>query len=117
MNSKMFSVGYIIGEFIEKSMSETLKEILVDQSNIFVYIELSKLVSNLTSNVLLSKESLKSQVGYFNVISGKYFSDALCPEWESITSEMKQLGPETDQEGRIKVNAFINTINHMSQQD
>ena len=99
-------------------MIEILNDkLLVNKSNIFVYIELSKLVSNLTANVLLSKEILKSQAGYFNIITGKYFSDALCPEWESIASELKQKGQEKDQEGKIKTNAFINTIDQMSQQD
>lgn len=89
----------------------------VNKSNIFVSIELSKLVANLTNNVLLSKDLLKSQAGYFNIITGKYFSDSLCPECESIASELRQKGPETDHEGKIKNNAFTNTIDQMSQQD
>jgi hypothetical protein len=89
----------------------------MNKTNIFVYIELSKLVSNLTINVLLSKEILKQQAGYFNVIAGDYFSSTLNPEWENIVSELKQKGPAFDGEGQIKANAFINTIDQMSQQD
>ncbi|MBE9463759.1 hypothetical protein ACFP1I_08815 [Dyadobacter subterraneus] len=89
----------------------------MNKSNIFVYIELSKLVANLTANVLLSKETLKAQAGYFNIINGKYFSDVLCPEWEQIASELKQKGPKKDQEGKIKNNAFVHTIDQMSQQE
>jgi hypothetical protein len=86
----------------------------VSKSNIFVYIELSKLVSNLSTNLGHTKKYLKSQAGYFNIITGKYFSDTLCQEWENIALEMKQKGPELDEGGRVKTNAFINTIDGMS---
>ena len=89
----------------------------MNKTNIFVYIELSKLVSNLTMNALLSKELLKQQAACFNFIAGHFFSDDLNPEWEHIVSELKQNGPAFDDEGNIKANAFINTIDQMSQQN
>ncbi len=89
----------------------------MSKTNIFVYVELSKLVSNLNSNRTVSKEILKQQAGYFNVIGGNYFSETLNPEWENIVSELKQEGPAFDDNRQIKANAFINTIDRMSQQD
>jgi hypothetical protein len=89
----------------------------MNKTNIFVYIELSKLVSNLTINVLLSKELLKQQAACFNIIAGHFFSDDLNPEWENIVSELKQKGPAFDENGNIKANAFANTIDQMSHQN
>jgi len=82
-----------------------------------VHIELSKLVASLTTNILLSKEFLKSQAGYFNIIPPKYFSDALSPEWQNITDAIKQKGPKVDADGRIVVNAVLNTIEQMSSEE
>ncbi|MEO6685304.1 MAG: hypothetical protein ABIN24_05040 [Dyadobacter sp.] len=48
-----------------------------------------KLVSNLNINARISKEILKQQAGYFNIIDGRYFSDHLNPEWKHIVSELK----------------------------
>jgi len=89
----------------------------MSKTNIFVYVELSKLVANLNINAMVSKEILKQQAGYFNVIGSNYFSDTLNPEWENIVSELKQEGPALDDDRKIKANAFINTIDRMSQQD
>ncbi|GLU52066.1 hypothetical protein [Dyadobacter frigoris] len=89
----------------------------MNKSNIFVHIELSKLVACLTTNVLLSKDYLKSQAGYFNIIPAKYFSDALCPEWEKIIALIKQKGPKLDENGKVVINSVINTINQMSSQE
>jgi len=89
----------------------------MSKTNIFVYVELSKLVSNLNISSTVSKEILKQQAGYFNVIGSNYFSDTLNPEWENIVSELKQEGPALDDDRKIKANAFINTIDQMSQQD
>lgn len=82
-----------------------------------MHIELSKLVASLTTNILLSKEFLKSQAGYFNIIPPKYFSDALSPEWQNITDAIKQKGPKVDADGRIVVNAVLNTIEQMSSEE
>jgi hypothetical protein len=89
----------------------------MNKSNIFVHIELSKLVAGLRSETILLRQSLKSQAGYFNIISAKYFSDALCPEWENITEAIKHKGPKLGVDGRILVNAVINTIDQMSAQE
>lgn len=96
---------------------QTLIILNVNKSNIFVHIELSKLVANLTTNVLLSKEYLKSQAGYFNIIPPKYFSDALSPEWQNIIDSIKHKGPKLDDDGRVVVNAVLNTIEQMSSEE
>jgi len=90
---------------------------IMKKSNIFVYIELSKLVESLTTNVLLSKQHLKAQAGYFQLIPSRYFSDNLYPEWESICNIVKHKGPKKDESGRIIQNAVANTIDQMSPQE
>ncbi|MBE9464300.1 hypothetical protein ACFP1I_06100 [Dyadobacter subterraneus] len=89
----------------------------MNKSNIFVHIELSKLVAGLTTNASHLKQSLKSQAGYFNIIPPKYFSDALGPEWENITEQIKEKGPKFDQDGKVVANAVTNTIDQMSPQE
>lgn len=89
----------------------------MDKSNIFVHIELSKFVAGLTANMPVSKQSLKSQAGYFNIIPPKYFSDGLSAEWEFITEEIKKKGPRFDENGRVVANAVTNTIDQMSAQE
>jgi hypothetical protein len=42
---------------------------------------------------MVSKEILRQQAGYFNIIDFKYFSDTLNPEWNNIVSELKKVGP------------------------
>lgn len=88
--------------------------LLMDKSNIFVYIELSKLAANLTADIELSKQRLKSQVGYFKIIPGKYFSDTLRPEWDSIVSQIHQKDPAQSDSGRGKAHALVNTIDRMT---
>ena len=90
---------------------------IMNKSNIFVHIELSKLVAGLRSETILLKQSLKSQAGYFNIIPLKYFSDVLCPEWENIIEEIKHKGPKLGFDGKILVNAVTNTIDQMSVQE
>ena len=90
---------------------------LMNKSNIFVYIELSKLVSGLNANVLLAKNSLKLQASYFNIIPSKYFSEDLSPEWERILQQIKQHGPLLDEDGNVVMSAIANTIAQMSQQE
>ncbi|WP_254412239.1 hypothetical protein [Dyadobacter diqingensis] len=89
----------------------------MDKSNIFVHIELSKLAESLTTSIPISKKHLKAQAGYFNIIPPKYFSDALSPEWQIITEEIKQKGPKIDQDGKVIASAVINTIDQMSEQE
>ncbi|GLU55470.1 hypothetical protein [Dyadobacter frigoris] len=89
----------------------------MNKSNIFVYTELSKLVASLNSNILLSKQYLRSQAAYFNIIVPKYFSDTLSPEWESITNQIRKMGPGFDKEGKLTANAIINTIDQMTSEE
>lgn len=89
----------------------------MDKSNIFVYSELSKLTSNLSSEPSLAKQSLKLQAAYFNIITADYFSDSLASEWESIISTLKHRGPKFNEDGVLEKNAFRNTIYQMSIQE
>ncbi|MCF0057104.1 hypothetical protein [Dyadobacter sp. CY356] len=89
----------------------------MNKSNIFVHIELSKLVAGLTTSAGQLKQSLKSQAGYFNIIPPKYFSEDLGQEWINITEQIKEKGPKVDSEGRVLVNAVTNTIDQMSPQE
>ncbi|MCF0055117.1 hypothetical protein [Dyadobacter sp. CY356] len=87
------------------------------QSNIFVYTELSKLSAGLSTVGEQVKQNLKSQAGYFNIITPKYFSDSLIGEWEDITGQIKKYGPSIGSDGLIRANAIINTIDKMSSQE
>jgi hypothetical protein len=89
----------------------------METTNLFVYVELTKFVENLTDNIQQAKQYLKSQAGYFNIIPIKYFSDALCPEWQSITEEIKKSGPQYNKEGKLIANAYVHTIENMTQQE
>ncbi|WP_149240247.1 hypothetical protein [Dyadobacter sp. 32] len=85
-------------------------------SNIFAYIELSKLVEELNragSSEKL-KEKLKAQSAYFNILEPRYFSDALVHEWEKILAFTKQKGAKVDEEGRVVSNAIPNTIESLT---
>lgn len=88
----------------------------MEKSNIFAYIELSKLVGELktanTSEKL--KENLKSQSAYFNIIHPKYFSDSLMNEWEGIIFMIKQRGIIVDEEGKATSNAMHIIIENLS---
>lgn len=85
-------------------------------SNIFAYIELSKLVEELdsagTSEKL--KEKLKAQSAYFNILEPRYFSESLIHEWERILDFTKQKGAKVDEEGRVVSNAIPNTIESLT---
>jgi hypothetical protein len=87
----------------------------MSRSNIFVYIELSKLVSGLTTNIQSAKESLKIQSSYFNIIPSKYFSDTLSMEWEDILRQILVHSPSKEE--RPFMNAVSHSIEHMSQMD
>jgi len=86
------------------------------KSNIFVHIELSKFARELINQSPAFKDSLKAQAGYFNIITPKYFSDALSAEWENITREVKMKGAKTDEQGRVIASDVVNTIDQMSHQ-
>ncbi|MBE9462215.1 hypothetical protein ACFP1I_13330 [Dyadobacter subterraneus] len=89
----------------------------MSKSNIFVYTELSKLTASLTNLSGGIKQQLKSQAGYFNIITPKYFSENLMGEWENITGKIRKDGPSIGPDGQIRANAIINTIDRMSQQE
>jgi len=86
------------------------------KSNIFAYIELSKLAEGLrvSETTAKPKEQLKSQAAYFNIIEPKYFSDALVNEWENILGYTKKLGAKVNEEGRVVSNAVTHTIENMT---
>lgn len=89
---------------------------VMKKSNIFAYIELSKLAEGLriSDSAEQPKDQLKSQAAYFNIIEPKYFSEDLMPEWENILGATKRLGAKINEEGRIVSNAVTNTIENMS---
>jgi hypothetical protein len=104
-------------ELKNSSILSSFNTVVMEKSNIFVRIELSKFVGYLSKDVSLSKQQLKSQAGYFNIVLPKYFSDALSPEWENIISQVKDKGPKLDEAGRVVSHAIANTIDHMSTQE
>jgi hypothetical protein len=87
------------------------------KSNIFAYVEVSKLAEMLQSSSASAKEALKSQAAYFNIIDPKYFSDRLADDWLSILTTVKQYGPVLDEEGKVVQNAISNTIEKMSENE
>lgn len=87
------------------------------KSNIFAYVEVSKLVETLQSSASPIKETLKSQAAYFNIIDPKYFSDRLVTDWTAILDSVKQHGPVIDAEGKVIMNAISNTIEKMSENE
>jgi hypothetical protein len=89
----------------------------MNQSNIFVYIELSKLAAGLTQPDKEAKRCLKAQAGYFNIIDPKYFSDSLADEWKNITMQIRKQGPSLSNDGQVRANALVNTIDQMSAQE
>jgi len=86
------------------------------KSNIFAYIELSKMVEELRQSVASDKlkEKLKAQAAYFNILEPRYFSDSLIPEWEEILSVTKQKGAKIDDEGKVISSAVSNTIESLN---
>ena len=87
---------------------------VMKKSNIFAFIELSKLVEELKVDQSKLRQKLKSQSAYFNIIEPRYFSDGLVGEWDSILSVIKQKGAKVNEEGRVVSNAVSNTIDHLS---
>ena len=86
------------------------------KSNIFAYIELSKLVGELQTAGTTEKlkEKLKSQSAYFNIIEPKYFSDSLINEWEGILYMIKQRAARVDESAKIGLNAIYSTIDSLT---
>jgi hypothetical protein len=84
------------------------------KSNIFAFIELTKLVGELKVDQSKLRQKLKSQSAYFNIIEPRYFSEGLIGEWESILTVIKQKGAKVNEEGRIVSNAVSNTIDHLT---
>lgn len=87
------------------------------KSNIFAFIELTKLVDELNGDQAKLRQKLKSQSAYFNIIEPRYFSDGLVKEWESILAVVKQKGAKVNEEGRVVSNAVSNTIDHLSDKE
>lgn len=89
------------------------------QSNIFTYVELSKMIESLSisgTSVKL-KERLKAQAAYFNILDPKYFSEQLSQEWEEIVAFIKKRGSQLNEEGRVVVNAVANTIDYLTEDE
>jgi hypothetical protein len=86
------------------------------KSNIFAYIELSKLVDELKNSASSDKlkEKLKAQSAYFSIIEPRYFSDSLVHEWEGILSFTKQKGARVDEDGNVISNAVSHSIDGLS---
>lgn len=89
------------------------------KSNIFAFIEFSKLAEGLRAPETdrKFKDQLKSQAAYFNIIEPKYFSDDLVKEWEVILGSAKRHGAKVNEEGRIVSGAVKNTIEQMSESE
>jgi len=88
----------------------------MNQSNIFAYVELGKLVSVLESEsqpVNLAQK-LISQSAYFNIIDPKYFSDVLRDQWIRIQQNTSIKGPVVDTDGYVISNATVNTLNNLT---
>lgn len=90
---------------------------VMKKSNIFAFIELTKLVGELSGDPAKLRQKLKSQSAYFNIIEPRYFSEGLVEEWESILSIVKQKGAKVNEEGRVVSNAVSNTIDHLSDRE
>jgi len=58
------------------------------------YEQRPKLTVVLATDSLDAKQRLKKQAGYFNIITPKYFSEALSPKWLNIAGKDK-LGPNS----------------------
>jgi hypothetical protein len=100
----------------DSSIDNYLHINVMKTSNIFAYIELSKLVEELkhasASDKL--KEKLKAQSAYFNILEPRYFSESLVHEWENILDFTRQKGAKVDEDGRVVSNAVPNTIESLT---
>ena len=92
----------------------TLLTYTMKKSNIFAYIELNKLVEELTSIIPdAPKTKLKAQSAYFSIIEPKYFSNKLVNEWNEILGILKYNGPTLSRNGMViynEIGAMIDTL-------
>lgn len=87
------------------------------KSNIFAFIELSKLVQEIqpyTDPVQL-KSKLKSQAAYFNIIDPKYFSEDLYQEWKDIQWMASRHGRKMTDSGELLLNSNQHTFDLFSE--
>jgi len=91
----------------------------MNQSNIFAYVELGKLVSVLESTDQPDnlEQKLRSQSAYFTIIDPKYFSDVLRPQWIQIQHNTSMKGAVVDADGYVISNATNNTLNNFTQRE
>ncbi|WP_025762427.1 hypothetical protein [Dyadobacter tibetensis] len=89
------------------------------KSNIFAFIELSKLVAEISKaeNPAQLKQKFKSQSAYFNILESRYFSDGLVPEWEAILKLIQKKEALVDESGRVIMNATANSLDHFTDQE
>ncbi|WP_247237825.1 hypothetical protein [Telluribacter sp. SYSU D00476] len=85
------------------------------KSNIFAYVELTKLVGNLGGTPL--KDRLKSQAAYFNIIESRLFSDELAKDWEAIVNSVKPVTVPTATGDRVPLSQVAGTIEQMNEKD
>jgi hypothetical protein len=92
---------------------------VMKKSNIFAYIELTKLVDELNTSAEPGKikQKLRSQSAYFNILEPRYFSEVLVGEWENILSIVRQKGAKTNEDGKIISNAVSNTIDQLTEKE
>ena len=85
-------------------------------SNIFAYIELSKLVDQISpcSDGSQLKETLKTQAAYFNIIENRYFSETLEADWESIQTLVGVRKEKVKAQDKVVVKASKSTIDDLS---
>lgn len=87
------------------------------KSNIFAYVELSKLVGSLQNQASTLKDQLKSQAAYFNIIEGRFFSEELAKDWEAIVSTVKRAAVPAGEASRLSLGQIAGTIEEMSDKD
>jgi len=86
------------------------------QSNIFAYIELSKMVQELdrAKSPEDLKKKLRSQSAYFKIIEPRYFSESLEKEWILILAFTTYKDVQRDLKGRIICCSIRNSIDSLT---
>ena len=74
------------------------------KSNLFAYVEMQKMVSNLQRGNRCLRERLVAQAAYLLILEPKYFSDELATEWRWLRCRMGY--PER---GRLRGAAALKT--------
>ena len=84
----------------------------MEQSNIFAYIELSKMIQELDSANSTEdlKIKLKNQSAYFKIIEPRYFSEFLEEEWLAVLAITNQKEVKRDGKGRVISCSIRNSI-------